>query len=255
MHTFRHAGDLGDCIFSLPVVRYFGGGAFLIEATSYTRVMLTPDKWNGLDLLLKEQPYIKEVRAWTKGEPCSYNLNDFRARLFRAMHMGVGKEKHLAHWMLEAHGLPHSEFDKAWLQVNEPVKAARVIFSRAGAGRKLHQVYQNQRFPWRPVWDKYHKDAVFIGTDIEHAAFCALTGPIEHYKTANLFEAARVIAGCELFVGNQSAPHAIASGMKKKIILEVWMDGPNCLDLRPGVLNVENENMTYEKTPYTLPEL
>ena len=39
---------------------------------------------------------------------------------------------------------------------------------------------------------------------------------------------ARVIAGCDLFVGNQSSPHAVAEGLKKRKLLEVAPHDNNC---------------------------
>lgn len=238
--TFKHAGDLGDIIFSLPVMRALCNGqpsTLLIEAVSYTRQFLTPDKWCGIDALLKQQSYISDVRPYIAGEPVHRNLNDFRARLFQSLKVGIGKDKHLTHWMCEAHGVPYSVMEEPWLVVKEPIKAARVVFARAGAGRPQHQVYQNPAFPWHIVWKKYGGEAVFIGTDPEYEIFRVTCGDVPHHKTSGLLEAAQVIAGCELFVGNQTATHAIAEGMKKDILLEVWREGPNVLVFRPGVVH------------------
>lgn len=240
MRAFRHAGDLGDIIYSLPVMRALSNGepsALLIEAANYTRQCLTRDKWCGLDELLLRQPYIADVRPYNPGEGITFNLNDFRARLFQALKHGIGKDKHLTHWMCEAHGVPYTCMDTPWLSVDDPIAAARVVFSRAGAGRPQHQVYQNPTFPWHFIWAKYGKEAVFIGTDGEYEVFRGSCGDVPHYKTNTLLEAARVIAGAEMFVGNQTATHAIAEAMKKRIILEVWREGPNCIVHRPGVVH------------------
>ena len=70
----------------------------------------------------------------------------------------------------------------------------------------------------------------------------------EAYKTKGLLEAAQVIAGAKLFVGNQTATHAIAEGLKKPIVLEVWREGPNCIVHRPGVVHGWDRNVV-------LPEL
>lgn len=242
MVAFRHAGDLGDIIYSLPVVRALcnsmnAKAAMLIEATHYTRQRLTRDKWCGIDELMMRQPYIGDVRSYNPGEGVTFNLNDFRARLGQSLRVGVGKDKHLTHWMCETHGVPHSVMDAPWLEIADPNPVAEVVFSRAGAGRPPHQVYQNPSFPWHYVWAKYHKQAVFIGSEGEHEVFCATCGEVPHYKTATLLEAARVIAAARLFCGNQTATHAIAEGLKKRIILEVWPGGPNCLVFREGVLH------------------
>lgn len=233
MNTYRHAGDIGDLIYFLPVIRHFGGGVLYIEAATYTRQCLTLDKWCGLDLLLKQQPYIVDVLPW-RGERVSVNGNDFRANMQRALRRGEGKQKALVDWMLEAHGVPPEAKKEPWLSV-EPKIIAPVVFSRSGAGRKPHHVYHNPNFPWHRVWRKYHEHSVFIGLEEEYRAFCGTCGETSHYVTKDLLEAAQVIAGCSLFVGNQSSLHAIAEGMKKNILLEVWPQGPNCLHFRPGM--------------------
>jgi len=242
MMTFRHAGDLGDIIYSLPVVRALANNAGLkativIEAENYTRQRLTPDRWCGIDELLLRQPYIEGVRPFMFGEPVAINLNDFRARLMLSMRVGIDKDKHLTHWMCDTHNVARTCMDEAWLHIEDPIKVARVVFSRAGAGRMGHQVYQNQGFPWGAVWQKYGKEAVFVGLDVEYQDFCAKCGEVPFYRTRTLLEAARVIAGAEMFVGNQTATHAIAEGLKKRIILEVWKEGPNCLVHREGVVH------------------
>jgi hypothetical protein len=44
----------------------------------------------------------------------------------------------------------------------------------------------------------------------------------------DLLEAAEIIAGAEIFIGNQSACNAIANGLGKKVILEVCNYAPDC---------------------------
>lgn len=242
MNTFRHAGDAGDVLSALPAVRALGGGVIHLEAATYTRVMLTPENWRGLDKILKDQPYIHDVVEWKRTQT-TFNLNDFRNRLFKAVRMNQMKDKALCDWQLEQFGLPLTAKDEAWLTIREPIKAARVVFNRAGAGRQRIHTYHNPRFPWHFVWNKYKNDAVFVGTDDEYTVFCATCGKVPHAKTADLYEAARVIAGCELFVGNQSCPFWIAAGLMKRTVLEIWPEGPNSLIFRPGMVHGWDENV------------
>lgn len=234
--TFRHAGDAGDIIYALPAIKYFGRGLLYIESAPYTRVPMTPDKWNGLDLLLKAQPYIADVKPWNR-EVCEINCNDFRALMVRQMRQGIGKDRHLSDWLALALRIPLTIKDDPWLTV-EPNRIARVVINRAGAGRPTHQQYYGKDFPWGKVLEKYGKDAVFVGTKLEHEVFCSAQGRIPHYPTATLLEVARVIAGAQLFVGNQSCPHAIAQGLGTPIVLEVWHQGANCCSPRPNAVNV-----------------
>lgn len=242
MLAFRHAGDLGDIIYSLPIVKTLCQStnlqaAILIEAARYTRQPLTPDRWCGINELLMRQPYVRDVRPFIPGERVNYNLNDFRARLFPAVSNGHYKDKHLMLWMCESHDVNPECMVAPWLTLEDPIFAGRVIFSRAGPGREARHVYQNEKFPWYAVAEKYRKDAVFVGSPLEHEVFTAQFGPVPYYETKTLLEAARVIAGAELFCGNQTATHAIAEGFKKKIVLEVWRGGPNCLVFRDGVVH------------------
>lgn len=230
MTTFRCAGDIGDCIFAMPVIRYHGGGILFCEAASYTRQKLTWDKWQVVVPLLRAQPYIKDVREWS-GQHCDYNLNDFRSSMFKALRRPNTPDisKSLCDWMLEAHGVPVTDKDEAWITV-EPKAEAVVVFNRSSR-------YHNPQFPWQSIVDRYRDNACFIGLQQEYAAFTNLYGHVRYAPTNDFLEAAQVIEGCNLFVGNQSACHAIAEGLKKNIILEVWPGGPNCLFYRPGVIH------------------
>lgn len=206
-----------------------------IEAAPYTREQLIPANWAGLDVLLKKQPYIVDVLPWGN-QRTAFNLNDFRAHMHRALRNNQGKHKALWDWMLEAHNCPSDAANAPWLEV-EPYNPGfkYVVFSRSGAGRPSQYRYHNSSFPWRLVWDKYHKDALFVGMKNEYENFCASIGRVRWMPTKDLCEAAQVIAGCSLFVGNQSICHMIAEAMKKPILLEVWPEGPNCLSFREGV--------------------
>lgn len=236
MISARHAGDLGDIVYSLPALRHLLGGQkalFMIEAAGYTRVQLAPYNWCGIDRLLKAQDYIHDVVPYRRGEYAVFNLNHFRENLDEALRKRQQMDKSLCDWVLETHKVPLTAKDTAWLRV-PPFDAADVVINRTGAGRKENSCYHNWRFPWHKVWKKYKDRAVFIGSSAEHAMFCATCGEIPYHPTEDLYEAARVIAGAKLFIGNQSVCHAIAEGLKQRILLEVWPAGPNCLFFREG---------------------
>lgn len=241
LKTYRHAGDAGDLVLYLAVIKALGRGVLFIEAATYTRVRMTSDKWAPLAPLLKAQPYIEDVQQWD-GRAVDVNGNDFRALLFKSLRMGAGKDTALIDWMIRAHHLDPKIKDEPWLTV-EPKKIARVVFNRTGAGRPATHTYHNPNFPWHAVYQKYGKEAVFIGLEEEYHVFRRTCADVPHYKTNDLLEAAQVIAGADLFVGNQSLPHAIAEGLKKNIVLEVWREGPNCLHFRPGVVHGWNHNV------------
>lgn len=234
--TYRHAGDVGDLLFALPAVRHNGRGIVYLEAANYTRVPLTPDNWRGIDRILKAQPYIDDVRQW-KGEPTDINLNDFRSAMFRHVRHRHHIDRHIADWTAMVCNLPTSIKDEPWLTIPDPIAVAPVVISRSGPGRPPHSVYHGQNFPWGQVLRKYGKDAVFVGTELEHEIFQAVFGDITWYPTATLFEVAQVIAGAKLFIGSQSAPNAIAQGLGVATVLEIWHQGPNSSGWRKNHIN------------------
>lgn len=230
MLTYRHAGDVGDCIWFLPVIRHHGTGALFIEAAPYTRQKLTPDKWACMTKLLKAQPYIADVREWA-GQTTDYCGNDFRAHMVKALRGGnaAAKTTSLCDWMMSAHSVPLSESDRPWLTV-EPKREAQVVINRSPR-------YHNHLFDWKRIVDAYKGKCIFIGLPEEHATFCNLFGLIPYRPTVDLYEAGQLIAGADLYIGNQSACYAISIGLGQNSMLEVWHNGPNCLFCRPNVFN------------------
>ena len=66
--SFRHAGDAGDIIYSLPVIRNKGGGTLYLEPAVYTRVKMTPERVETFRELLEAQHYIDAVKFWNGRE-------------------------------------------------------------------------------------------------------------------------------------------------------------------------------------------
>ena len=55
------------------------------------------------------------------------------------------------------------------------------------------------------------------------------TKEVIYTPTKNFLEVAQLIAGSKLFIGNQSAPYAVAEGLKHNSILEVTLPSPDCI--------------------------
>lgn len=235
--TFKHAGEPGDIIYSAPVIRALGGGTLCLHAERWTREPMTEAKVQSIRSLLITQPYIEDVRWLKPGESVDVNLNDFRAAYFRDFkNPDFPKQRNLCEWILRTHGCDPDEQDKQWLKV-EPIRAFPVIVNRTGFGRKAHHVYRNRQFPWRNIVEKYVGNIAFVGTPVEYSDFCMRFGEIPRICTPDLVTLAHVIAGADLFIGNQSCAYAIAEGLKKPAILEVCPWLPNCLFFRENVIH------------------
>lgn len=229
--TYKHAGEPGDITYSLPVIRALGGGVLCLHAENWTRERMDQAKVDSIKSLLETQPYIEEVRWLKEGEVVDVNLNDFRSPYFKQFGKpGFPVRRNLCEWMLLTHGVPVEEQNTRWLTNIEPIQRAKVVINRTPR-------YQNKLFPWPKVVEKYGADLGFVGSTQEHRQFCLQFGQVPRIETASLLALAQVIAGAELFIGNQSCPYAIAEGMKKRAVLEVCRWLPNCLFDRADVIH------------------
>lgn len=244
--TYYHSGDLGDVIYAGPVIRELGGGRLTLGPENRTpmptREPMTPNKFRLIAPLLAAQPYISSVE-WSQTLPAvTYDLNQFRMSIISEQ-CDIKPGMNLARVPLKHFGQRLEADSEAWLTVDEPLTLTgkSVVISRSLR-------YHNPRFNWKEVMRLYGQDAIFLGTESEHREFCRNFGAIDYHKCNDLLEVARIIAGVKLFIGNQSAPYAIAEGLKQNAILEVGLQAPNCYFLRPNVWHVA-------RTPFQLPRL
>jgi len=111
--------------------------------------------------------------------------------------------------------------------------AGKVIIARSPR-------YNNSRFPWKQIVEHYGKRLIFVGLPQEHDTFRANYGEVSHLITTTLMDVARAISGADLFIGNQSSPHAIALALGKDMISEVADFQPDCVYPRRNVQYVCN---------------
>lgn len=225
--VFFHSGDFGDIVYALPTIRALGGGKLLIGPSRQwkTRLQMTPEHVETLRPLLALQPYIKGVGYCDKAPPDAIDLNRFRECLLleQGLLHGSNRRLNLAEAHLYAYRLAMTECDRPWLEVDrmEPVPGRPVLIHRSSRWRCAD-------FPWDKVMRRHGHQAAFVGLPEEHAEFVKEWGSLPHVPTANFLELARLIAGCWLYIGNQSLPYAICEGLKHLSVLEVWPEGPNC---------------------------
>lgn len=231
--TFSHSGDLGDVIYGLPTIRALGGGSLWLRKSPVTRLPMTAERVPEIAELLETQDYV-EACIWNED-----GVADFRLDAWRRY---VGSGMNIAEMHLEALGLSLELSGEPWIQV-DPMPAPKVLMHRTDR-------YANPTFPWKDVLQAYGSDLAMVGFPGEHEAFVKEFGKVPFIFTATLLDLARVIAGCALFVGNQSAPLAFAEAMKKDIVHEVCLDPTlnNCVFIRKG-------RMSYTEGALTLPPL
>ena len=224
--TFFHSGDFGDIIYSLPAIRALGGGHLLIGPTTRyaTRLKMTAEMIEIIAPLIRLQPYIRSV-TFSEPTEVSYDLNRFRDYLLAESELIARGQprRNLAEAHLLTFRLPLEECYRPWLLVDQPqhIEGRPVLIHRSARWRSLD-------FPWERIMQIHGKQAAFVGLEQEYFDFVAEYGFLPYMPTANFLELARLIAGCKLYVGNQSLPYSLAAGLHKESLLEVWPDGPNC---------------------------
>lgn len=224
--VFKHSGDLGDIIYSLPTVKRFGPATFLLDSKNrfpQPRSM-TPNNMRMMADLLSTQPYIVEARRFA-GER-AYNLSAFRKHLRHGRHLA------LSHW--EVTGLPVCDFPPAlegkWFDI-EPQREAAIVISRSTRR-------DGTNIDWKLLAGT---NCVFVGLEHEWAA-CPVRS--KFHKVSNFIEMARIISGCDMFVGNQSFGFSLAEAMKKPRFLEVAPMEPNTMPTSPnGHIEISVEAM------------
>lgn len=236
-----HAGDRGDVVYALPLMRHMGITKLYLCPDGGTRERMTLASAKSLGALVREQPYMETCTFRNTPPEGAIDLNQFR-RLLGPVYAGRYEYHNLSALQLRWFGFQEHHETERWLWVTPKVPANPVIIARSGR-------YNSNHFDWALVMKKYGDRAAFVGSHEEHAVFQSRFGTIQYQPTATLLELAQIIAGSELFIGNQSCPYAIAEGLKHPAILE-WVPGPaqNCHFSRPGlVYGTENIKLTVLK--------
>lgn len=244
MPSFLHSGDAGDAIYALPVIKSLGGGSIYFDSRPWTRSRFTPDLIGALEGLFLAQEFVDEV-ALHRGQKIDYDLSTFRNGGYK---LGDTIMERQRRWL----NAPKPDISKPWLTLPPTFikDAARIVINRAPRWIGFH-------FPWLSVADNFREHAVFIGLPEEHKEFCKAFGKVEYRHTPTLLDAAQLINGSELFIGNQSACNAIANGLHQKTLLEVCPYAPDCFYPRDNVcfscdgsVKLHLSGRDYERPPY-----
>lgn len=215
MKTFRHSGDMGDIVYSLPAVKELGGGDVYIGINNPFTDM-TKEKYEFIKPLLLNQPYIHDVHLWN-GEPVDYNLDDFREYYFKNFSTLTKIYRNIAEMHLDVFYLNRNLAEQKWLYAkSHPV--APVVINRTFR-------YRNDNFNWRQFEGNL---CVFVGSPEEHKSFCREQFNVAYQPVKDALEMAEIIQGSEVFIGNQSLAFAISEGLKKFNLLEESERFPNC---------------------------
>jgi len=208
--SFLHSGDLGDIIFAMPLFKRVGNINLYITTTNVTREAMR-GRTHLIEELILSQSYINEVKVWN-GEVIDFDLTEFRDNAKLNQRTLTDSQSNYLF------GDGFVDGNKKWLDIREVESHNRVVFARSFR-------YRNPN--WENLWPHFkemYPNAIFLGLESEYKDF----GSVEFIPTKNLYDVAKIIAGSSLFISNQSAPQAIAEGLKVNRILEACHYAPVC---------------------------
>lgn len=213
--NFKHSGLMGDIIYSLLSIKNLKIKAnYLIDINKKSNLtVMNQSKFDFLKPLLESQHYINNVLIYN-----NQNI-DFDLDLFRNNKNIKKQHLSLSHW--ESLNIKKDfNLNINWLKV-KPKQKHEIVIHRS-------LIRHNQKFNYLNYFTT--KDIVFLGYESEYNKFInEYKIDIKYLKTKNALEFAEIIAGSNLFIGNQSIGYAIAEGLKVNRILEVDISCPNCI--------------------------
>lgn len=209
--SYNIGPKLGDFINGLMIPRYLyekTGKKAIIYISNEGCTFTNPIKQTFEELrpLILKQDFVKDFRIHRK-EKCDYNLYTFRQspNIFKKSWVEIYFNMFL----------PNEEIpiDYQWLYL--PITMNNNIL----LNRSARPVSPSTREKYEELVDKYK--IKFICSDISQFNQFFLSQKTELLHKPNLYNMCEEIAACELFIGNQSAPLAIASAFGKNRIIEL----------------------------------
>lgn len=215
--SYAMSGDLGDIIYSMRTCHQLNdpNSTYYIVDRPFTK------PWNQARLdalvpLMEAQPYLGKVVYGEPQEKLTHDFIDFRRG---ALTYSISLADIHATWV----GVTLNPYTP-WLTVKPSAEmAGKVVVHKSPR-------YANPKFPWRALADKYGDRMVAVGVTDELPLLMECLGRnIEFRPTTSYLELAELIAGCELFIGNQSSPCSIALGLGVPTVQETCLRQPDCI--------------------------
>ncbi len=223
-YHFKHSGNAGDIIYSIPCMLALSNGKpihlhlNLHQKGHYGKsphplggVMLNEKMLQMLQPLLLAQNAFATVNEYTN-QPIDYDLDMVRQYPLQLNRGNIIRW----YFLCFATNYPVHE---PWLFVEPDTNFSQSII-----------VARSQRYR-APGIDysflQYYTNIYFIGVEAEFEDMQKMIPAIVHLKVNHFLEMAKIIAGCKLFIGNQSFPFSIAEALKINRLLEVYFQSPN----------------------------
>lgn len=224
----KHSGQLGDILYSIPNMKAIAGelGVNLylqldqpVTQEAYWshplgNVLLNNTIYEMAQPLLTAQPLIRSCSTYQQ------EVIDVDFDIFRNLPWNHHKG-HISRWhfLYYPGGIDLSE---QWLFVPSVDTVAKngIVICRS-------QRYNAPGIDYSFL--KKYPEVYCMGVEKEYEILKQSIPNIIYLPVKNFLQMAAVIAGAKLFIGNQSAPFAMAEGLKVNRLLETYFDCPNVI--------------------------
>lgn len=235
MKKFKHSGAFGDLIYSLPIVKHFGGGEFYVHLDQLNWIGQhyygsTPNPFHqgrftakdveSLHGLLEAQEYITKVDILDpQTTEVTHNLDRFRKPF-------VGHPGNYVDIYADVFNVKDKETlrNTPWLTVPEVKHCGERTIAVNRTHRWIPTELPSEWAGWK---EEAAKECFFLGLPNEYEKFIKDTGwDIPYQETKDLLEMAQYIAGADQYIGNQSVGLALAIGLGTQFLCEIRRDLP-----------------------------
>ena len=214
--TALHSGDIGDVIYAIPTMKALNVEKIILNTRPDYGTKMDEKACKVLKPLLIHQGFKVEISDKYYSNNVDFYIDDFR----------LGNPDltytHLGHAQAKAMDVV-IDWEKKFLNVNFALPVADIVINRSPR-------YHNPGFDWYELLHDIKQSIIFIGLKSEYDQFLRHTKirNVKYYPTNDLWQCAQLIAGCKVYIGNQSCNYAIAEGLKVNRIQETDPKVPNC---------------------------
>lgn len=223
-YHFKHSGNAGDLVYSLPAARALAGsneihyhlnpgqkGHYGKKPHPLEGLMLNDKMYEMLYPLISAQSYITSCSVYS-GQYIDYDMDLIRTYPF------PNSRGNISRWYFYLFATS-ADLSEPWLHVNpDTTWQEHIVIARS-------QRYNAPAISYSFL-NKYKKK-IFVGVEQEWKEMKKMLPDIEYIPVNDFLQLAAIIAGSKLFIGNQSFPFSLAEGMKVNRLLEVYHQCPN----------------------------
>jgi len=223
--TYKHSGNAGDIIYSIPFIRDSNLNTYKVfylninVPSTFTpknhpvgEVMLNLKMAEMLRPLLLKVVDEVEIIENSKIE-VDYDLDIFRETYFNLSSGNISLWNQIEYPQVR----PNLIVKRLFV---EPIENNFIIVNRTSRYNNLFIDYS---------FLKDYPNVYFVGVDSEFKQLKLHNPNIQNLIVKDFLEMAQYIAGCKLFIGNQSMAFAIAEQLKVKRVLEQYIKAPNVI--------------------------